>query len=475
MSIFVSYRRSDAGGHAGRLCDDLEDRLGPDQVFQDVESIAPGEDFVVAIQRALARADAALVVIGPDWLDATDVVGVRRLDHPDDLVRVEVVTALAADIRVVPVLVGGASMPAAVDLPADLAALARRNAVALDAEEWDDDLDRLLRAVGRGSPPRPAPPVPTPATAPGPTTAPSSARGRPGRTAVALVMVAAAAVVVTVLLPGDAPSDQPAVAVQPTATPATTGAVSPGSTTAVPTAAATPWPLPDATTTVVFPGGREPIEFTVEELGWVPDAGIVHLRLQVHNTSGSQAYLPPSAVQVVLDGTVVSAVDDRAEAVGGRGTVVLDHDFPAPGRPDAVAVDVTVQSETGTVPIVPSPPPPSLPVLTTEPVSEVMGTTTFRLGPPELTAHADAAVVTVPITATNDGRADVNFWDRDFRLRVHGDPTPPVGELLNELLSVRATMRAALTWQVPLDDGALVLVVDHQGEHAEVPLTTTAD
>ena len=67
VSVFVSYRRDDAAGHAGRLCDDLADHLGQDSVFHDVDSIAPGEDFVDAIQRAIVSADTVLAVIGPDW------------------------------------------------------------------------------------------------------------------------------------------------------------------------------------------------------------------------------------------------------------------------------------------------------------------------------------------------------------------------------------------------------------------------
>ena len=77
MSIFVSYRRDDAAGHAGRLCDDLAERLGAAEVFQDVDSIAPGEDFVDAIQRAIAAADVVVAVIGPDWASVRDAGDVR--------------------------------------------------------------------------------------------------------------------------------------------------------------------------------------------------------------------------------------------------------------------------------------------------------------------------------------------------------------------------------------------------------------
>ncbi len=125
MSIFVSYRRDDAAGHAGRLCDDLADRFGAAEVFHDIDSIAPGEDFVSSIQRAIASADVVLAVIGPDWAMVSDSQGQPRLSDPDDVVRMEIATALRTGKPVIPVLVGGASMPDGGVLPSDIAPLAR--------------------------------------------------------------------------------------------------------------------------------------------------------------------------------------------------------------------------------------------------------------------------------------------------------------------------------------------------------------
>jgi hypothetical protein len=158
MRLFISYRRDEAAGFAGRLADALEATLGTGSVFRDVDDIAPGEDFVAAIERSLAEADALLVVIGRHWLDAADAAGRRRLDHPQDFVRLEVAHALQRGMRVVPVLVDHAAMPHESDLPADIAALARRQAVELTDARWNVDVQRLVEGLGAARAPRPVRP-----------------------------------------------------------------------------------------------------------------------------------------------------------------------------------------------------------------------------------------------------------------------------------------------------------------------------
>ena len=157
MRIFLSYRRRDVGGYAGRLRDALAARLGEKSVFQDVETIAPGQDFTEAIRRALDDCDAVLAVIGPAWVGA-DKEGAPRLGQADDFVRLELATALTRDLPVVPVLLGGAAMPAATDLPDDVKALAQRQAVVVRDESWRQDVDWLLRSLQEEiSPPRAGP------------------------------------------------------------------------------------------------------------------------------------------------------------------------------------------------------------------------------------------------------------------------------------------------------------------------------
>jgi hypothetical protein len=155
VRVFVSYRRSDVGGHAGRLSDALVARLGHENVFHDVSAIAAGRDFTVEIDAALASSDAVLAVIGPGWLSAATPDGRRRLSQPDDFVRRELVQALGTKLPVVPVLVGGAELPSTSELPTELAGLARRQAVDIRDEAFHGDVDLLLQSL-RGE--RPATP-----------------------------------------------------------------------------------------------------------------------------------------------------------------------------------------------------------------------------------------------------------------------------------------------------------------------------
>jgi hypothetical protein len=147
--IFISYRREDAPAHAGRLYDALADEFGSERVFMDVDTLEPGVDFVERINSAVGAADALLVVVGRGWLNAKNLDGERRLDDPKDFVRLEVGTALSGDPVVIPVLVGGATMPQEDQLPEDLALLARRNAVTLSDADWRAGMGRLVAALRR--------------------------------------------------------------------------------------------------------------------------------------------------------------------------------------------------------------------------------------------------------------------------------------------------------------------------------------
>ena len=159
--VFVSYRRADAQGWAGRLGADLGAAFGDVARFFDLASIAPGADFIGEIERSLAGASAVLVLIGPRWLDLRDDHGARRLDDANDVVAAEVAQALALSVPVIPVLLGGAPMPAAAALPERLGALSRRNAFELSDTRWEHDRDRLFAALEAATPLRrkPQPPA----------------------------------------------------------------------------------------------------------------------------------------------------------------------------------------------------------------------------------------------------------------------------------------------------------------------------
>jgi len=145
--IFINYRRGDDPGHTGRLFDRLQDVFEPQQLFMDVDNIAPGLDFVRVLNERVAECDIVLAVIGKGWIDSRDPSGARRLEDPDDFVRIEIESALTQGKRVIPVLVGDSQMPRPEDLPDALRPLARRNAVRLTHERFRADVQGLVKAL----------------------------------------------------------------------------------------------------------------------------------------------------------------------------------------------------------------------------------------------------------------------------------------------------------------------------------------
>jgi len=145
--IFLSYRREDAAGHAGRLYDHLVERFGREKVFMDLAAIRPGSDFMEVIERALDECGVFVVLIGSRWLNCTDPAGCRRLDDPGDFVRLELEAALHRDTTIIPLLVQHAKMPDPTDLPSSVRGLARRQALELSDLRWRSDVTVLLEAL----------------------------------------------------------------------------------------------------------------------------------------------------------------------------------------------------------------------------------------------------------------------------------------------------------------------------------------
>jgi hypothetical protein len=161
MKIFISYRRDDSAGYAGRLFDHLTKHFGSRNVFMDIDTIEPGEDFRNVVQNAVSKCDVVLVMIGKQWLNITDPQGKRRLDDPLDWVRVEIASALAnPKVRVIPVLVRDVSMPGTHDLPQDLKELSWRNATELSDNRFQYDANELIKVIERAGV-SPAPTTPT--------------------------------------------------------------------------------------------------------------------------------------------------------------------------------------------------------------------------------------------------------------------------------------------------------------------------
>jgi ankyrin repeat protein len=140
--IFISYRREDTAGYAGRLYDQLSAHFGEERVFMDVSDIEPGEDFAKAIETTVQTCDAAVVLIGKNWLS-------KRLDDSGDFVLLEITSALQRSIPVIPVLVDDTRMPTAAELPQSLAPLCRRQAVELTNSMFREDVNRLIQSLDR--------------------------------------------------------------------------------------------------------------------------------------------------------------------------------------------------------------------------------------------------------------------------------------------------------------------------------------
>lgn len=157
--VFISYRRDDTAGFAGRLYDDLTERFGAGSVFMDVDTIRPGQDFAEVLRTAVRQSGVLLAVIGPAWLTLTGPSGSRRLDDEGDFVRAEIETALQEGRLVIPVLVQGAMMPKAGDLPESLRPLAQRHAVEISHGRWRADVELLAESIAAAGLARPAPPV----------------------------------------------------------------------------------------------------------------------------------------------------------------------------------------------------------------------------------------------------------------------------------------------------------------------------
>jgi hypothetical protein len=147
--IFISYRREETAYPAGWLYDRLAHRFADGQVFKDVDSIELGDDFVEVISSAVGSCDVLLALIGDRWLTITDEDGQRRLDDPNDFVRLEIEAALTRNVRVIPILVEGARMPRAAELPPSLARLVRRQALELNPARFDFDTGRLLKVLDK--------------------------------------------------------------------------------------------------------------------------------------------------------------------------------------------------------------------------------------------------------------------------------------------------------------------------------------
>jgi hypothetical protein len=302
-AIFISYRRDDSEGQAGRLYDDLSRTFGDSSVFMDVTAIEPGLDFRKVIDHNVASCGVLLAVIGPGWLEAKDETGQRRLDNPMDFVRLETASALKRDIPVVPVLVRGARMPRADQLPPDLGELAYRNGLELTHPRWDSDVEILVKALHRHIKDEvPAPePTPRPASAPPRSATPASpppvAPAKKQSSLIAVGLVAAAAAVVAIGLyawmhqsPTTDASRTPVTVIPPAQSQPQQPAVSPPTKSVEQEAHSQP-PQSQAAKTAI---ARSVVRQSPEPA--VPDATTTHASVQASKPAAPASAVPASDV-----------------------------------------------------------------------------------------------------------------------------------------------------------------------------------
>ena len=367
--IFISYRRADTAHPARWLFDRLAEHFGRQQVVKDVDSIQLEDDFAEVIAAAVASCDVLLVLIGQQWLTAAGTDGRRRLYDPDDVVRLEIESALTRDVRVIPVLIDGARMPLNGELPPSLAGLLQQQALELSPSRIDSDATRLLRVLDQSiaqtqamraspvrgqptatgqrppwpppaghAPPGYAPPGHAPAGHAPPGHAPAGhtlagpqpprLRRRPRTRTVALVACGAiaAAVVAFIAIPGSRPASSPAATSHHASLPKSASS-----------------PDPAASPKVIVAD-----DFSTEKINWVDDfhhaagayTGNGAYRLSVTGANGqSELARPASAAHGLSDVTPLNlsvGVDARkiAGAAQGYGYGIA---FRADGNGDVYA------------------------------------------------------------------------------------------------------------------------------------------
>jgi hypothetical protein len=335
--IFVSYRRSDSGGHTGRLTSDLIEGFEPQQLFRDLEAIEAGTDFAQAIDRAVNTCSVMLAMIGPQWLSAATPDGKRRLELDNDFVRLEIAAALARNLRVIPVLVGGATMPAADQLPEPLKPLAGRQAHEISDRRWDYDIGLLFDTLEKIPGVSRRKPKPALQAASGP--APAAAASAPGKRGSSLAVKALAGVggvVVLLMILGALTgndAEEPALAPPPAAVadsspPASSGAP-PASTqhaAVAPLAATGRSEAPPSA--AVDDAAMAPPVATNTAVGAQPAGASVNLTGLWHNDEGDELYLEQNGQELAViaaDGSAEHGFMGQGMVRGQRVELTLVH------------------------------------------------------------------------------------------------------------------------------------------------------
>ena len=478
-AIFLSYRRDDSAGYAGRLGASLEDLLGPGAVFRDVDALEPGQDFVTAIESRVRSCNAFLAVIGREWLDARTKDGVRRLDDPGDYVRREIGAALArAGLPVIPVLVEGAEMPAAEQLPEELRALTRRHAIALRDDSWEHDVGRLAtvlaKALGRTTMPRTAP-----ATADE-----HGERRRPRYRRAGGILLGALAIALAILLPRISRRGPPA------GTPDSVPVDATGTDPAAVAGGDQAGPAPSAIRTIAIPPVSE-IELAERVYTLVSgqiergaSGATLRLRFRVMNESSYNAVM--GAFLLRVGDETIAATGWPADVVLARTNEDGDVTFALPASMQPVVLVMEDAGESAELPLDLSAEPAGAgPVTPTdartraiigalpyEPAVSLLRADDLEWLLRRLTVRrfANKVRVTLQIGFANQGGYPQYFGGESFRIVMEdGSVRAPV-DGPGEAVAARSTSAGDVIFEMPPDTRRFVLRTSWQSTHADRPV-----
>jgi TIR domain-containing protein len=466
--IFICYRRDDSAGHAGRLRDALAAEFGPDQIFRDLDTIRPGDDFVQAMSGGIASCQVFLAVIGRNWLTSTAAGGGRRLDDPSDHVRAELAEALRRGVRVIPVLVQRAPMPSPAELPESIRTLADRNAIELDDDGWQSDVRRLVEAIRRevgGRTPAPAP----------------STRPSRGRWVAVLVGLAVLALAIAVFnrLGGRTPSSGGTERTPGRSTATGGRGRAAGSNGFVAETKAT---LPRGDEAAVGSLVYELVEASVGARG---HERALSLRIRVTNRGRYDANFWDANFRLQIGGEAYAPDSGLNEIVAAESTRENSVMFPLPASASAATLRITNGGETGEIPLDLS----GRRAVTPEQTGELprtgkraidvtiapsfaqlrFGSLACELRSASLHRYANKSTLTLNVRARNAGGYDAEFGDGHFRLVLGNSVRPPVSGV-STVVPHGGTLDSAIVFDVPLDASDVVLRMRFGDVSRDVPL-----
>ena len=476
-SIFICYRRDDSAGHTGRLRDALSAEFGADKIFRDLDTIGPGDDFVQAISRGVGSCTVFLAVVGRNWLTAADRDGHRRLDSPSDHVRSELSEALQADVRVIPVLVQGALMPQPADLPDPLKPFADRNAISLNDEDWQSDVQRLVQAIRRALGAPETPPVAV------------ATRRLP------LWMMAAGAAVIAFVGFGVFNRIRTAAPATSDALPAGVSPASSANLKPTSAPASPPGSHSSSSGRVTLPAGGEiglggvVYEILDADISAGTDGPILNLRIRLTNhgrfpagfgsgdfrlRTGDEVREPTTRVgdvvgaDVTKDNTisfVLPAAAVSATLRVGSGDTIAEVPLDLNGRSGSTPAqdrELRVSGKhTAAVP------------LDAEKARLRFGDMTYNVRGASAHRFANKIALTLSVRAENNGRFPGEFGDGLFRLVLDGASRAPVSGL-STVVPSQSSLDGAIVFDLPIDAKDVVVRARSGNETADLPLRIPA-